>query len=212
MAGSNVNQNVRKILQEDLAIQKDLSRRIINMRALAKHILKRYQLQASLDAVISAIRRFQAEGVFEEHESALLNIFKDAIVTTKNSMAALTLALTPAEFYKRACSRDPAFGYHITTGSREVKLYIEQSSLEHVKQLFTKEELRHAEEDLSQISIVVRPEATQTRGVIARMTSELALANINVHGIIICTPEFLVYVKQKDIVKAHESILKLCSA
>jgi hypothetical protein len=45
---------------------------------------------------------------------------------------------------------------------------------------------------------------------LARIASEVALANINIQEIIVCPPEFLIYVKEKDMVKAHESLLKLC--
>ena len=52
-------------------------------------------------------------------------------------------------------------------------------------------------------------EALRTKGVLARMTSEIALANINISEVLSVPPEFLIYIKQEDIVKAHESILKL---
>jgi hypothetical protein len=41
------------------------------------------------------------------------------------------------------------------------------------------------------------------------MAAELALANINIHELCMCSPEYLIYVSQKDIVKAHERILAL---
>ena len=49
-----------------------------------------------------------------------------------------------------------------------------------------------------------------TKGVLARIATELSLGNINIHELIMCPPEFIVYVKERDIVKAHEALLKLC--
>jgi len=64
---------------------------------------------------------------------------------------------------------------------------------------------------LSEISVTVAEKATKTRGVLARITAELALANINIHEMMVCPPQFLIYVSEKDIVKAHERIMSLAS-
>ena len=206
---SNVNQSVWKLLQSDLAIQKDIWRRIINTRALAKYIIKKHSLNVSLDSVISAIRRFQGQDVFEEEEKRLFHIFEEAVVSTKNNVACITVGLHAADFFKRVCSVQNNVPFRIATGNEEFKLIVENPHLQKMKAMFNKEELLKIEDDLSEVSIAVAEKAVQTKGVLARMATELALANINIHEIIIVPPEFLIYVKQKDIVKAHESILKL---
>jgi aspartokinase len=206
----NINQEVWKVLQSDLAVQKDLSRNILNVRALAKYVIKKYHLPASLDSVISSIRRFQGTDNFEEEESVLLNIFRDSIVSTKNNIACITLNLRPKELFGKICeSNGPLVPFKLTSGSEELRIIVEQPHLEKVKALFDKKDVARVEKDLSELSVIVSEEASHTKGVIARLMSELSLANINVHELIITTPEFLIYVKEKDIVKAHEAIIKL---
>lgn len=211
MQKTNINQTVWKILVTDLAVQKGLSRKIINTRALAKYILKTYELPASLDSVISAIRRFQDGENFEENEKGLLHIFRDSVISTKNNMACVTLAIRSKDLFNKIC----ATGNHVppfkvTTGSEEIKVIVEQPHLEKIRALFDKKDVLDLDKDLSELHVVVAEKAVHTKGVMARIANELTLANINIHEVIICPPEFLLYVKEKDIVKAHEAILKLC--
>jgi len=206
----NINQTVSKIISMDMAIQKGLSNNIINSRALAKYVIKKYSLTASLDSVISAIRRFQSQENFEKEEKAVLHIFRDAVVSTKNNIACLTLELTPKEFFQKMSmfpnSRIPL---KVVTGTREVKILFENTYLKNMKEMFTEDDIKITMNNLSEISVKVSERALRTKGVLARISSELALARINVDELLVIPPEFLIYVKQKDIVKAHEAMMKL---
>lgn len=211
----NINQTVWKILASDLAVQKDFSRKIINVRALSKHILKKYELPASLDSIISAIRRFQSNDHFDDNEREMLHIFKDSVVSTKNNVACITLGIRPQELFGKLCMDGHYQNGHsipikTTTGSDETKIIVEQPHLDKVKGWFDKPDIIDIDKDLSELHIVVADKAVHTKGVMARIANELSLANINIHEVIICPPEFLLYVKERDIVKAHEAILKLC--
>lgn len=211
MQKPNINQTVWKILESDLAIQKDISRKIINVRALAKNILRKYELPASLDSVISSIRRFQGATHFDEDEKALLHIFRDSVVSTKNNMACITLGLRSRDLFSKVCATgNHLVPFKISSGSEEIKIIVEQPHLEAVRGWFDKKDLLSIDKDLSELLVVVAEKAIHTKGVLARIANELSLANINIHEMITCPPEFLVYVKEKDIVKAHEAILKLC--
>ena len=207
----NINQAIWKILSSDLAVQKDFSRKIVNVRALAKHIIKKYELPASLDSVISAVRRFQSSENFEENEKGMLHIFRDSVVSTKNNMACITLGIRTPELFKKISSNGSSkLPIKVTAGSEEVKLIVEQPHLEKVKGCFDKKDVIDIDKDLSELHVVVAEKAVHTKGVMARLANELSLANINIHEVIICPPEFMVYVKERDIVKAHEAMMKLC--
>ena len=205
---TNINQEVWHILKSDLAIQKDLQRKLLNTRALAKFIIQKYPISASLDSVISAIRRFQSQEKFAIEEKALLSCFKGAVVSTKNNVVCLTIKLRPADFFKKFCIvKKPSL--RITTGSREVKLIVEQPKLNDMKKAFDKEDIGKIQEGLSEINVKLSTKSLETKGILAKIASEIALANINLQEMVVCPPEFLIYVKEKDIVKAHEAILKL---
>ncbi|MBI4148574.1 hypothetical protein HY490_04750 [Candidatus Woesearchaeota archaeon] len=205
----SVNQHVWLLLQKDLAVQKDLSRGLVNIRALAKHLMETYDIRAGIDAVISAIRRYESQNTFVEDDKNLNRIFQKGIVSTKNNVACITLDVNVKRLVQRfASDRLPAC--KIVTGKSALKLLVDNPDFSYVKSMFSDEEILKIENDLSEISVMVSPEAIKTKGVMARIASELALANINISELVVCPPEFLIYVKERDIVKAHESVLKLC--
>ncbi len=196
-----------------MAIQRDMNRGIINTRALAKHIIKQYGLRASLDSVISAIRRFESLEKHVEEEKTMLNIFKDAVVSTKNNMACITLELMPREFFQKLCmTPNSKVPLKVSTGTRNIKVLFENPHLKTIKALFDAEDILSIEKNLSEISVKVSEQAVKTKGVLARIANELAVAHINVEELVVIPPEFLIYVKQKDIVKAHEAIITLAKA
>ncbi len=205
----NINQTIWKVIQSDLAVQKDLARKIINMRALAKYLIKKYGLTFSLDGVISAIRRFQGQEDFKEDEESLLHIFKESVVSTRNNVASITVSMGAKEFFSKMCALTNHFNFRLAIGENKIKLIVDNLELDKAKKMFSQEEVQKVEEGLSEITVKVSETALQTKGVLARISSELALANINISEIVICPPEFFIYVKQKDIVKAHDSILRL---
>ncbi len=210
LSRASTNQEVWKILRADLAIQKDLNRNLINTRALAKYVITKYNLTTSLDAVISSVRRFQSEECFKEEEHTMLGIFKNAVISTKNNMACITLNVRPHHFLKKMSLAENGPSYRIIATPNEIKVMLETPLLADVKKLFSKDDIIKIEEKLSEIRIKVSDVAVQTKGVLARIANELALADINLQEIIVCSPRFLIYVKERDIVKAHEAILKLC--
>jgi hypothetical protein len=79
-----------------------------------------------------------------------------------------------------------------------------------MKKAFDKEDIGKIQEGLSEINVKLSTKSVEIKGVLARIASEIALANISLQEMVVCPPEFLIYVKEKDIVKAHEAILKLC--
>jgi aspartokinase len=56
----------------------------------------------------------------------------------------------------------------------------------------------------------LHPEAVKTSGVAGIITNELALNGINIMEIISCVPELLFFVDEKDILKAHQVLHRLC--
>ena len=200
----SINQQVWKALQTDPAVMRDMERKLVNTRALAKYLITKYELKVSLDAVISSIRRFPVEK-FQEEEKILQHIFNNSVVGTKNNMACITINMAPNQAFAKLCMIDMPI-IRMTTGTEEVKIIAENTHADEIAKLFKKADV---ERGLSEISITVSEKAVKTKGVLSRITAELALANINVHEMLVCPPEFLIYVSQKDIVKAHERIITL---
>jgi hypothetical protein len=89
---ASVNTEVWKVLAEDLSVQKDMRRELINVRALARYLIQKKGITGSIDAVISAIRRFEAESDLAKQAQEVEVVFENAIITTKSNIASMTLS------------------------------------------------------------------------------------------------------------------------
>lgn len=201
-----VNQQVWQAVESDPVIVRGLQRKLINVRALAKYLIATQNINATLDSVVSSLRRYPLEA-YQAEEQTLHSIFKNSVVSTKNNFACLTIHRRPTEVFNKLCTVElPEL--RITTGTHAVKLLVQNSTAEKLAKLFKNVDL---DKNLSEISVTVSAKAIKTKGVIARITAELALANINVRELLACSPQFLIYVSQKDLIKAHERIITLTS-
>jgi predicted regulator of amino acid metabolism with ACT domain len=197
----SITKEVWRIIESDRAIEKDLARNIINMRALARFIIDKYGLGASLDSVISAIRRFDIKST-QESDKKLSNLFKEAIIKTRNNIVCITVRHETGVEIK-------AEGIRKATGSESSKLIIEKSRLKEFLTAIPRKAIEKIEENLSELSINIDERAIKTRGVLARIANEISMSNINIEEIIISPPEFLIYVKEENITRTYESVLRL---
>ncbi len=205
---TSIHGQIQNIIKADMALKKGLSRKIINIRALAKYIAKKFSIN-SLDSIISAIRRFDIQEA-EEEEEKVLNVFHGSIVRTKNDVSCITFTMPAPDVFKKLSEIENLSPVRSVVGSKEMKILVEKPFTTKIKELFDKKNLKKTEEGLSEISIMLQEKAIETKGVMAKIATEIALENINVIELVVCPPEFLIYVKQKDIVKAHETVLRLC--
>ena len=63
----NINREVWRYIDNHITIKKNLADELINVRALAKKIIKDLNLNCSLNAVISGIRRYHIDLKEKEH-------------------------------------------------------------------------------------------------------------------------------------------------
>jgi len=142
---------------------------------------------------------------YQEEEKILQHIFNDSVISTKNNMACVSINMAPCQVFEKLRGISwPSL--RVTTGTDEVKILAENAHADTIAKIFKGAQVEH---DLSEISVTVAEKAVKTKGVLARIAAELALANINIHEMCMCVPQFLIYVSQKDIVKAHERIIML---
>lgn len=205
----NINQRVWKLLEADLAVKKCLSKKVVNTRALARYLIDKHDLKSSLDAVISAIRRFEAQGGYEREEAKIKNLLKNSLISTRTNITCFTLKLNSVEFLKRIKDINVDIpGTRISAGSYEIKLIVTNGKAELFRKKF-RDEIIKEDSDLGEIRLELSEEACKTKGVLARIATELSLHDTNIEELIICPPEFSIYVKEKDMVKAHQSLVEL---
>lgn len=207
---SSINQQVWKFISGDVSIQKGLKRNIINIRGLAKFFMKKYGVKASLDSVISAIRRYDNSETFTEEE--LTSVFKHCIISTKNNVVCITARLDSLKQFPKILEMQANHQINHTkflTCPNSIKIITDNVNKDKILGLFNEKTIISLENDLSEISISLSQKAISTKGVLARIANEVSLNNINIVELLVAPPDFLIYVKEKDIVKTHEALLKL---
>lgn len=203
---ANTAQKVWSILEGDIAVKRCLSRGLINTRALARHIIERHEPGAIMDSVISAIRRLSEAGEMKKSEDKISSMFKDSIIKTRNNVVCLTVKLDALNHLKELGLDDT----RLITGSREFKIIVDRNRLEEYLSVFGNSVVK-MEEGLSELSVVLNERVVKTSGIAARVTNEIAMHDINIEEILVCPPEFLICVKEADVIKTHEALLKLAN-
>jgi len=211
---TNSTQKVWAILTKELGIRKNIERGLINNRALAKYLIKEHNLKASLDSVISAIRRYEMDKSVKDDNEAIKNIFKGCKISTKNNLACITLrrnsniAKYLAELH-RFVDFDKGEVLRIIKGAETLKVILDSDKVDDVMDLFQKQDRISVKKDQVEISVEISIDAEKTKGVVARVVNELLVKNINISEILCCVPEILVIVDQKDMLSAYEGLVEL---
>ncbi len=211
MTKTNINRQIWNIISNDIAIQKCLSADIMNNRALAKYLIKKYNLSFSLDGVLSAVRRYTAEEEFEEHAKEIDETLGKMVVLTKNKVAVIKLkteAFTNIanDYLTKLVLKH---NFRLLKTKEIIKIFVNQKNIEEKLQAFAPEFVIGTKQNLCEIRIILEDDATYVRGLLSKISSELTLHQVNIHDIIVGVPEILIYVEEKDLVTAQKCMMEL---
>lgn len=200
----NATQYLQDYISKNLILQRGLQKSLLNVRALARCIKKEHGLETSVETITRAIRKFPYE---KQKES---NISEHYIVATKNNMVGITLKkeldVKTLTKIMKIVNSEKEETLRIIKGEENSKIITGTQHLKKIKKILKKEHVED-EEKLSEIKINTE---NQVKSIIAKVSNELTLNNINVNEILFCGSEIIVYVNQEDLLKAHNSIVQLC--
>ena len=207
----SINQEVSSILNKHVAIQKCLKREIINVRALAKFLIESYHLNYPLDAIISAIRRFDLDEVSLIGSKKAEEIFSQVLITTKDNVARILLKeksfqIVCEDFLNDKLLKENA---RIIKGKELLTLVVNQNDLDKKLSLFKKADLLEVHTTLSEIRLHFPKNVHNAKGLFARISGELAMRDINIEEIIYTFPDILIYVKEDNLVNAHKTLMEM---
>lgn len=211
---TNTTNKVYNFLMKNPDITKNLRKGIINTRALAILIMKQEQINSSIHAVISAIRRFEAEGI-NPQSNELKAMLKQCRISTKSRLNLITLSrdfsFLIRTFPLLLSKINPSVGelLRVVEGRASFKMLIDQSKREELLSLIEPSKIISVVENLAEINVLFSQEHTKVRGMMASILNELAIKNIQVFETMSCLPEFIIVVKEEDIGQAHNSLLSL---
>ena len=211
---TNITHEVLKMLDNNPSIRRCMSQGLINTTALAKYIIKEKNIDGTLDAVSSAIRRYKLDK-YDEIFDVANRLVTFGEISTKSKLANIAVIkdsevqeLLPKLFQIIQFNRGDAL--RIIQADEAIKILVNEKNLDKVKELLPKKKIIKIDRNLAELNIHLHPEAVKTPGIIAIISNELALNNINVMEFMSCVPEMLWFVKEKDILKAHNVMFRLC--
>ena len=207
----SVNVEIAGILNKHISIQKCLKRKIINVRSLAKFLISEYDLRFSLDAVISAVRRYDVENVSLLGSKGALKMFTRMSISTKDNVAKIMLKDSAfkeicQDFLSKKLLKENA---RVIKAKETVALVVSQKDLQKKLALFKSSDILSVEKNLAEIRLHFPKDIQNIKGVIGRTGAELATHDINIEEVIYSIPDMLLYVKEKSLVEAHRVLLEL---
>ena len=212
----NIKEKVWKLIDTDISIKKDLSRKIINVRSLAQYIITNQKTNASIDAVISAIRRYNLDNKKSEDSNSVHSILKQARVAIRTKMASLLLKRT--DFVKTKLGRPDKlmdFQGHdiirVLEGSQALTIVMDQKNFDKIKSTFPKDLILEENKKVGMVEINYPRILKRTPGVFSIIYNELAQNNISIIDALISSNEHILIIEEEKLLKAFELIQKLCN-
>jgi aspartokinase len=208
---ADIRRQVERFIETDPVIKKGLQRRIINSRALARYILEAKGVNSTLDTVLGIVRRYPLSG---ENDSRHRQVFKDCEIATRNNVADLAVENGPdimkriAEFASTIRS-NRGESLRVTVGFRSIRVIADEKALESFRQKLLPKEIISYSNDLAEISLLFPPEAKSTKGIIAKISTELALNDVNLVGIICNSPEDILLITEADAPRALQVLQRM---
>ncbi|MDI6737181.1 MAG: hypothetical protein QME12_01550 [Nanoarchaeota archaeon] len=204
---------VRDFFNKHPDIRQARKKGLVNRRALARYIVKAEHLEhTTIDALISVLRRFDTEKAKDEEQ--FNKLLAEVTISTKENIVILTLKKSPRAIEKLAkviSCIDYSKGeiLKIVQGALSLKIFIDESNLKAIKEIFDDKDIISIMKNLAEINILFPKEAMEAKGVLSYIASQLAMEGINLIELITCTPELTLYVEKKHLLKAYEALWKL---
>ncbi len=211
---TNIQKTVTNFIEQDVSIRRGLSRGLLNTRALARYIHKNLALSCTIDAVISAIRRYEVSEEPKADIKKRYEVIASAKVSSRTRMVSLL-------FKKEKSVRDAIARLYneidfskgevlrILEVSQYIKVIIDEINLSKIRDFFPEKYLSSTVKKLGEISLIYTVEVANTPGIFAALSGELALSGISIVDAVICGDEHIFIVNEDDLMKALEAMHRI---
>lgn len=211
---ASITRQVWEILDNDITIRKDLERGIINVSALSQYLLDTYDINGSLDSVISAVRRYRADETIQDDYKRIRKTLNEAVISTKTSVSLITLKNTSNTYkYVSRIVQDDDFlrndVFRLLKRRHDVQIVVDRDSMERAEGYFPKSAEENVQHGLVEISLTLTKDGWKTKGVLSRIANELATQGINIELTFSLYPTISIFIREKDLVKAHEALMRI---
>lgn len=211
---TNINVTVCDYIDGRLEVKKTLLEGLINISALARKIAKELHLEGNIDAIISAIRRYEGKSEKREQYKSFYEIIRNAKLSTRTKLASLLIKRNDrseedvASLYSKAGLKNGS-ALRIFEVTNYIKIIMDEELLTEVKRIFSDHDIKNSERRLGELAIDYNNDITKTPGVFATLSQELAMNYISIIDSMICHWEHIVIVKENDLEKAFSVVFRL---
>ncbi len=185
------------------------SKGLINRRALARYIAGEEKIPANkLQALIMALRRYPEEPGKTKDLGGLISRMRTSV---KDNIAVIGLKNTDSVIEKisrviKSLNHGPNETFKIVQGALSIKIFSDNSRLKQIKEHFEAHDILEIRDNIGEINIALPQEVVRTHGVLSYVTSQLAISKINILELLTSTPELLIYVDNKDLLRTYEAV------
>lgn len=211
--GTNA-QRVADAIGEDVVLGEALARGVVNHRALARWLKERYALEASEEAIVSAVRRYQVDrsrgGLFDPARQLLrrshVNV-RSSLVSAVLPNTADVQSLLPDLF--RAVRTDLGQTLRVISSEKGFKVVLDEANLPLLTDIFGTGSVEQTKRPLTELSVVFPSSALSTPGILAVTSQALALQGVNIAEIVEGILQIHILVAEDDAAAAYRVLLAL---
>src|SRR5260370_11386091 len=205
---TDLRRRIEQIIETDPVIKKGLQRGIVNSRALARYVQNTEGVDSTHDAILGIIRRYVPSGT---GSSATHQFFRECDVYSRSKIAELVVKYHQENMYQIA----EFVSNHRTTRGERVKLVVElgfirvvadQSALEDLSKTLRPGEITGHSRDLTEITLHLPHAPNETKAIVAKVTTQLAMNDINLAGIVECVSGLTLVVADTDAPRTLEAL------
>ena len=210
---SQLEQQFRVFLSRHPEIGKAYHIGLINRRSLARHLIQQKVARSNqLEAVIAMLRRFNFEDFSGQRGGQ--NVFSNIRVTLKDDVLIFDFEKEKALLERlqqliQHINYDTGDTFKVVIGSGVVKLFIDQGKAHVVDTLFNGFTLKHQPQKVSEISVMFPEKIIDSKGTLSTLTQELVVHDVIITELLTASPELLVYLDEKHVLKAYDVIKTL---
>jgi hypothetical protein len=211
---TSINKRVWDYIDRSTEIKKVMRAGLINTSALAREIAMKEGLASNIDAIISAIRRYENESEKTKQYKTFYELLKKSKITTKTKLASILIKRNDytqeqvGKLYSKVkLKRNSTL--KILEVTNHIKINTDEEFFEEIKGFFPEEDIEYAQKNLGELLINYRDDITRIPGVFATLANELAMNGISVIDSMICHWEHSVMVKEEDLERAFSVVFNL---
>ena len=210
MVVADIHRLVERTVESDPVIRKGLQRGIINNQALARYIVESNGRDGNPETVLGVIRRYPKNWVNEDHRLA----FKDCEIAVRSRIADLSIhhsqdVMKRIADYAATVRTTRGENLRVVAGTRSIRVVADQKPLETFRETLSPGEIIRYSTGLAEISLLFSTAVEKIKGIVAKITGQLALHSVNLEGMMVCPPEDIMIISEDDIPRGLDALQQL---